>query len=278
MARRVIVNADDFGWAPPVTEGVLRAHREGVVTSTTLAANMPDAAAAVRRLAEAPDLGVGVHLNVSQGPPLSREGLALAGDDGVMRHTATGLIAACALRPRLLAAVAAECEAQIRWALDHGLRPTHLDSHRHAHAYWPIFARVIALARRYHIRFVRRHREVLGGRGWPAAPAGQRRTAALLNAFGAPQALWAPDRIVTRGTWGVAHTGRIDAAWLARAARAVRAGTTEIMVHPAAAGDLGPAETRLRASRQAELTALCDPAVRDAFERSGIELTHYGRL
>jgi len=276
--KRMIVNADDFGWAPPVTAGILRAHREGVVTSTTLAANMPGAAAAADALADAPDLGVGVHLNLSQGRPLSREGAALADDDGVMRRTAAGLIAACCLRPWLLTAVEAECDAQIRWALDHGIVPTHLDSHRHAHAFWPVFLRVIALARRYHIPFVRRHREVLGGRGWPAAPARQRRTRCLLNAFGAAQPVLAPDVLATVGTWGIAHTGAIDAAWLVRAIENAPRGAVEVMVHPGEPGELGPARTRLRDSRQAELAALCDPAVADALRRGGVELTHYGRL
>ena len=74
--KRLIVNADDFGFSPGVTEGILRAHRQGIVTSTTIAANMPAAAAAAGRLAEARDLGVGVHLNVCQGPALSAEGRA----------------------------------------------------------------------------------------------------------------------------------------------------------------------------------------------------------
>ncbi|HUS92575.1 MAG TPA: ChbG/HpnK family deacetylase [Phycisphaerae bacterium] len=276
--KRVIVNADDFGFSEGVTEGILRAHRAGIVTSTTLAANMPAAASAVARLGEAPGLGVGVHLNVCQGPPLSAAGRELAGDDGVMRRTAGQLLAACLLRPRLLAAVEAEAEAQVRWALDHGVRPTHLDSHRHVHGFWPIFVRVVGLARRYHIPFVRRHREVLSGPGWPAAEAKQRRIAVLTNLFGARNALVAPALQPTRGTWGVAHTGRIDAAWLVRAARAVRPGVTEIMTHPGLADDLAPAATRLLASRRKELAALCDPAVREAFARRGIELTHYGRI
>ena len=83
--RYVIVNADDFGLSAGVTEGILRAHREGIVTSTTILANMPAAEEAVRRLAEAPGLGVGVHLNVSQGPVLSAQGEALADEDGMMR-------------------------------------------------------------------------------------------------------------------------------------------------------------------------------------------------
>ncbi|MCY2929480.1 MAG: ChbG/HpnK family deacetylase [Planctomycetota bacterium] len=175
QTRKAIINADDFGFSPGVTEGILRAHREGVVTSTTVMANMPGAGEALGRLAEAPALGVGVHLNACQGEPLSPEGQALAQADGRMRRTATGLILACLARPRLLRAVEAEFDAQIRWLLDHGRRPTHLDSHRHVHAFSPIFARVVGLARRYDIRRIRWPQERLAGAGWPAAPWRQRR-------------------------------------------------------------------------------------------------------
>jgi len=276
--RRVIVNADDFGFSPEITEGILRAHRNGLVTSTTLAANMPYAEQAVGRLGEVPELGVGVHLNASQGPVLSRKGLALAQEDGVMRHSAAGLIWACVRRPKLLEAIEAEFDAQIRWVLDHGVRPTHLDTHRHAHAYGPIFVRVVGLARRYHIRFVRRYREVLEGLGWPPAPIKQRWISRALNVFGRLNAREAPDLIVTTGTWGVAHTGMITVEWLRRAACTLPAGITEIMTHPGLAGGTNEVETRLLESREEELKALCDPSVREEFTASRIERTHYGKI
>ena len=276
--KRVIVNADDFGFSSAVTEGIIRAHREGIVTSTTLAANMAGAAEAVGRLKDLPDLGVGVHLNISQGPPLSDRGRRLAGEDGQMNHTATGVIRMAAFRPWLLSVIEAELDAQIRWVLDHGVRPTHLDSHRHCHAYGPIFRRVVRLAKRYDIPFIRRHREVLAGDSWPEAPAKQRRTRRILNMLGRLQPLRAGGRLATTGTWGVAHTGLIDAAWLIEAAGRVPAGITEIMTHPGCPDDAPTSESRLDQSRPKELAALCDPAVREAFDGADIELIHYGHL
>ena len=278
VSKRVIVNADDFGFSSAVTEGIVRAHREGIVTSTTLAANMPTAAEAVGRLADLPDLGVGVHLNVSQGPPLSDAGRRLAGEDGQMAHTATGVIRLAAFRPWLLSAIEAEFDAQIRWALDYGICPTHLDSHRHCHAFGPIFRRVVRLAKRYDIPFIRRHREVLGGDSWPPAPPKQRRTRRILNMLGRFQPLRASGLLATTGTWGVAHTGMIDAAWLIFAAGCVPAGVTEIMTHPGCPDDAPTGASRLDQSRPKELAALCDPAVRRAFAAAAIELIHYGHL
>jgi len=276
--KRAIVNADDFGFSPSVTEGILRAHREGVVTSTTVMAGAPDAERAVGLLASAPDLGVGVHLNASQGRCLSAAGEALAGRDGVMRRTGIGLIFACALRPRLLRAIEAEFDAQIRWLLDRGVTPTHLDTHRHCHGHTPIFSRVVRLAKRYHIPFVRRLRERLPGGGWPKAPAKQKRIALALNALSPLQRWTNKSVLITTGTWGVAHTGRIDSAWLMLAAERLPPGVTEIMTHPGTGADDADMATRLSAGRAGELAALCDPAVREAFRRDDIELTHYGKL
>ena len=276
--KRVIVNADDFGFSAGISAGIIRAHKEGIVTSTTVTANMPAAEQAMPLLADAPDMGVGVHLNACQGPPLSREGAALAGDDGRMQRRGSQLVLACIRRPRLLGVVAAEFEAQIRRLLDHGIRPTHLDSHRHVHAWPPIFSRVAELASRYDIRFVRRLVEKLPRGHWPSSPAKQRRTRWILNRL----ALLAPAAsrrlVATQGTWGIAHTGLIDTAYLVCAASAAPPGVTEIITHPGQGDDVAEGMTRLTDARRVELAALCDDSVRLAFEDSGIELTHYGRL
>jgi len=278
MARRVIINADDFGWSPGVTDGVLRASRDGVVTSATLAANMPDAARAAALAAELPSLGVGVHLNACQGPPLSEAGRRLADDDGIMRSTAPALIGRCVRRPWLIRSVLAEFDAQIRRALDHGVKPTHLDSHRHVHAFTPIFVGTVRLAKRYGIRWIRRPREKLPGADWPAAAAGPKRTSRLLNLMCVANILIGRSQTATTGLWGVSHTGCITAEWLILAAGMLPEGTTEIMTHPGYPHDLEATETRLTDSRRRELEALCDPAVRAALQRNRLELVQYGRI
>ncbi len=280
--KRVIINADDFGFSEGITEGIISAHLDGILTSTTLAANMPAAQGAVNRIGEVPDLGIGVHLNVSQGPPLSAAGQQLADDDGIMRYTAAGVIRACMLKPWLIKVFETEFDAQIRWILDNDIKPTHLDSHRHTHAFSPIFARVARLAKRYDIPFVRQQGERLPGprTDWPDCPAKQRRLSCILNCFGWVNAKIAPQLRGTIGSWGVAHTGFIDAKWLKKAAETLRAvdGIIEIMTHPGKSYGLDESVTRLIENREAELAALCDPTVKQAFEQNGIELTNYGRL
>ncbi len=318
--RRVIINADDFGFSGGISEGILRGHRGGVVTSTTIATNMPAAEEAVRQLAAAPGLGVGVHLNVCQGLPLSQGARVLADADGVLRLSAMRAVVVCVFKPWLLKVIEGEFDAQIRWVLDHGIRPTHLDSHRHTHGYPAVFAGVARLARRYGIPFVRWHRErlpegisdsygmpptaplngsgpversvklggigELGGVQMPGAKAPlaapldgkQRRMARVLNVLGWINRRIAPDVIGTNGTWGIEQTGAITAEWLIRMAKCVPAGVTEIMVHPGLADGLDAEASRLRESREKELAAVCDPAVRDALREHKVELVHYGQL
>jgi predicted glycoside hydrolase/deacetylase ChbG (UPF0249 family) len=276
---RLIVNADDLGWSEGVTEGILQAHRQGIVTSSTLAANMPAAAGAITLSRNFPELGVGLHLNVCQGPALSSRGRAeLAGADGQMNHSGLGLIMLALLRPRrMLPAIQEEFAAQIEFALSMGLKPTHLDSHRHVHAWPPIFRLVMVLAQRYDIAFVRRHREALPA-GMPPAPAGQRRLSRVLNFLGGRCHRLAPRLQPTLGTLGVAHTGAIDAAALLAVIAALPEGLSELMVHPGLPEGLQAGQTRLLASREAELRALCDADVRAAISRHRVVLTHYGKL
>src|SRR3954465_14298709 len=68
---RLVVNADDFGMSPGISRGIPRAHRDGIVTSTSLLGNCPDLDQARALLAEAPNLGVGVHLALVEGAPVA---------------------------------------------------------------------------------------------------------------------------------------------------------------------------------------------------------------
>ena len=73
MDKRLVINADDFGLCDGVNRAVAQAHTDGVLTSTTLMANMPAAEEAVKIAKEMPSLGVGIHLNLTEGPPVSKD-------------------------------------------------------------------------------------------------------------------------------------------------------------------------------------------------------------
>src|SRR5271170_6655410 len=65
--RRLIVNADDFGLSHSVNQAVIRAHRDGILTTASLMVNEPGFDEAVKLAKENPKLGVGLHLTLLQG-------------------------------------------------------------------------------------------------------------------------------------------------------------------------------------------------------------------
>src|SRR5947209_16345510 len=65
--RRLIVNADDFGRSRSINEAVIRAHREGILTTASLMVNEPSCAEAVELAKQNPALGVGLHLTLLMG-------------------------------------------------------------------------------------------------------------------------------------------------------------------------------------------------------------------
>ena len=71
-AIRLVVNADGFAGDATITRGTLRAHREGIVTSTSVIGNCTDPSGVRAELATVPDLGIGVHLTLTGGAPIAR--------------------------------------------------------------------------------------------------------------------------------------------------------------------------------------------------------------
>ena len=133
--KRLIVNADDFGLTRGVTQGILDAHREGIVTSTTLMANGAAFDFAVAASRQAPALGVGVHLNLSEGIPVSPAGtIPTLVDERGRLHLKPGELLKGLLKGRVdLDEVETELRRQITKILDAGVPATHLDGHKHVH-------------------------------------------------------------------------------------------------------------------------------------------------
>lgn len=144
--KMLIVNADDFGLAPAVNQGILDGHLAGSVTSTTLMVNMPAAAEAAAIAKAHPGLGVGLHFNLTLGRPLADPPSvpSLLGPDGQF-HSRN------ALALRLFTGrvrgehVVRELQAQHQAFLALGIRPTHVDSHQHVHGFPVVFDAVAAL-------------------------------------------------------------------------------------------------------------------------------------
>lgn len=154
--RLLVVNADAFGLSPGVSRGVAHAFDEGIVTSASLVANMPGFAAAVSLARARPGLGVGLHLNLTDGSPvLPAERVAsLVGEDGLFlgyRAFTLRLLSGRVRREEIVA----EISAQLERLTSAGLAPTHVDGHRHIHLLPVLFDLVADAALRSDVSYVR---------------------------------------------------------------------------------------------------------------------------
>lgn len=129
---QLIVNADDFGFSPGVNQGILHAHRNGIVTSTTVMVNLDYAESGlVTLLQEAPTIGIGLHINLTQGRPVSspeRVSSLVDSDGNFYPETKIVEVAAQFDGDHLYEEIAAQLE---RFIAISGREPTHLDSHYH---------------------------------------------------------------------------------------------------------------------------------------------------
>lgn len=165
MSSRVVVNADDLGVSRGATLGILEAHRNGIVTSASLAATTPFYQHAVDSCVRTcPGLGIGLHFTLTSGKPVSApERVPLLIDEkGFFRWRFVALFRAVASRSgaKLLDQVALELEAQLDRLLADGIRPDHLDGERHVHLIPGIFELVVAAAERHRVPFVRAGRDI----------------------------------------------------------------------------------------------------------------------
>jgi chitin disaccharide deacetylase len=269
--RTLIVNADDFGFTRDVNAGVMEAHRHGILTATTLMANGAAFDDAVRLARAAPTLDVGCHLVLAGGESVDTPARPLP-----------------ASIPAMIAAVAAgrldpfaEFDAQIRRILLAGIRPTHLDTHKHTHLLPPVLRAVARLSQKFGIRWVRRPFDFPLEACRAGAPFAVRLASGLAGVLrGRFQRIL--DYHGCRYTdhfAGFQLTGRLHIRQLARLIETLPNGTTEFMCHPGYCTDeLRAARTRLKESRVRELEALCSAEVREAVERGGIRLAGYSGL
>jgi hopanoid biosynthesis associated protein HpnK len=285
--KRLIINADDFGFTSGVNRAIAEAHTRGVVTSSTLMANGRTFEEAVELTKTVPRLSVGCHVVLIDGEPVAEPGMIPSlTHDGRFRDGLKSF-AARALTGRMDAAeIEAEASAQIRKIQSAGIAVSHIDTHKHTHLFPPILRPLLRAAARCGVKAVRN----------PFGPKFPLRSSQLLARPG----LWtryaevkvlgrfaekfreAVDRegfTTTDGTLGIEVTGTLDETLFRAIAESVPDGTWEFVCHPGYNdADLRSARTRLRESREMELKVLTLPAAREVLARDGVELISYRDL
>jgi len=267
--KRLVVNADDFGFTTDVNAGILEAHRDGILTAATLMANGSAFADAVRLLRENPSLDIGCHLVLVSGQSMLEPERELPRTVGeLVRNVAGGRIR-----------IYEELSAQVRRMVAAGLQPTHLDTHKHTHLLPPVLEAVARISQEFGIPWVRRPFDfpLQPGRApWVKRAVNgslrllRGRVHRVLSRYGCR---------TTDHFAGFQMTGRFGPAALAQLIRALPDGTTEFMCHPGRCGaELQQAHTRLKQSREQELHALTSAEARQAIREAGIELVSYRDL
>ena len=248
---KLIVNADDFGYSGSVSAGIMRAHRDGIVTATTLMTNAPHTEGAAKLARAAPSLDVGVHLVVTFDRPLADVELvpSLVDEDGRFFRP-IALLARDIDREEALV----EYRAQYRKARELlGREPTHLDSHHWVHDHpaleWAIgrLAHETGAAARIHSD---EQRDRLRARG-----------------------VRTPDHFMR----DFQHEGKVGVEPLVALLQriAAKGGTTELMCHPGEPDEALARRSGYARERATELATLTDPRVRDALEDLGIALATF---
>ncbi|HEY7063731.1 MAG TPA: ChbG/HpnK family deacetylase [Chloroflexota bacterium] len=272
--RALIVNADDFGLSPGVNAGVLAAHRDGLVTSATLMANMPDAAAAVATAP--PTLALGLHLNLTSGEPCAGAARVPTLVDGSGRFLSFGrLMGTLSLGRVQRGHLEREIAAQLERALALGARLDHLDGHHHVHLHPAVRPIALRLAAAYRVGAVRCPVEAAPGLGGERAGDRARRLAIGAWARRLRRHVAAAGLRTTDHFRGLALGLAFDTPALMTLLRHLPSGLTELMVHPGNPDAALRQRTSYADGRNCELAALTAPAAVDLVRTCGIRLTSY---
>jgi predicted glycoside hydrolase/deacetylase ChbG (UPF0249 family) len=278
---QLIVNADDFGRTPGISRGILEAHQEGIVTSTTVMINQPGVEAQLAEALTHPNLGIGQHLVFSAWRPVlapeSIPGLLDGQGRFLDQHS---LWAQAEEIP--LGQLRAELTAQIeRYVALAGNLPDHLDCHHFVHLYPPFFEVYADLAAQFHLPLrVPFPPETDFGRAVQTLPFLEgfphdlvRGMIATNSALVQARELVYPDRFI--GSFFGHDVLTLD--YLLTLLDTLPDGVSELMCHPGY-DDPALASSSYRAEREVELALLSHPTVREQVEALGIELVTFGAL
>jgi hopanoid biosynthesis associated protein HpnK len=287
--KKLIVNGDDFGLTRGVNAGIVRAFREGILTSTTLMANGDGFDDAVALARANPGLGVGCHLVLVGGPTVAPAGdvPSLADNSGRLPASLLALVGKLGCGLIHGRDIEMELRAQIDRVRRAGIEPTHVDTHKHTHSHPRVMKALARVAGETGIRWVRRPfedpRNFLGigthhnGRipiKQRALVAAARAAAPLFRRLVKSHGLATPDHF-----YGLGATGRLEREAILGVLERLPDGTSELMCHPGICdADLERTPTRLKRQREAELAALTDASVREAAAERGIRLVSYREL
>jgi len=281
--KMLIINADDLGADEARNAGIFEAIEAGIVTSASLLANGPALDDALRRIRSLgrPGVSFGVHLNLSEGKPLSPNLRILTGPDGwFLKKPRTHHLLMSSGDRSLDKEIVQEMTAQVEFLLDTGIGIDHLDGHQHVHVFPASFLTAVRVSEKYGIPWVRIPEESRPLMQMDSVPDGLVKEARFFGTIAAQA------RVQFKGTRvqapdhfrGLYLKGMLSPPLLLNLLRELQPGITELMVHPGRASDptlSGPFSAFSTPDRERELEALLDPRVREALKDLEIDLISF---
>lgn len=270
--RRLIVNADDFGRSPSINEAVIRAHRDGILTTASLMVNESSCDEAVALAKQHPRLGVGLHVSLLFGhaalPPAQIPGLVNQRGEFSEDPVASGM--KFFFRRELRAQIEAEITEQFKRFANTGLKCDHVNGHLHLHLHPVVFEILMRRAREWNITHLRLTCDPF----WINARLAQgawmyRASHAIIYRLLSRRSRTA---LVQRGikftdrVFGLLQNARVDEPFVAALLPRLPAGDSELYSHPSL--------TEFRN----EFDALVSPAVKRVVREQNIELIRYQDL
>ena len=287
MPPRLILNADDFGLTPGINRAIAELHHAGALTSATLMATGPAFDDAVAIALAHPTLGVGCHIVLTDGIPVSHPETSPRCSAPTAKPSAPR--SSTSSRPLLRGNIREddierEALAQIQKLQRAGIDVTHLDTHKHTHLFPAVARPLLHLAERTSIGAIRNPFEppwtaasATAALPPPAAPLSSTAFAPLPAHPANPHA----SVLTTDGTLGISATGNLDAATLRATPRLPcppTASSNSAAIPATTTPTSTPSHTRLRATRDIERHALLDSYPRIISQPNAPELIHYGNL
>jgi len=266
MPARLILNADDFGLTRGINRAISELHAAGALTSATLMASGPAFDDAISAVRSHPTLGVGCHVVLTDGTPISPPQTipTLLGPDGKNFRPRLSHFTRDLLLGRIDEAdIAREAAAQIQKLQHHGITVTHLDTHKHTHIFPQVARPLLIVAEHMGIPAIRNPFEQPWSLALGCSPVLRRIQLRVIHHL-RPRFLALPQiqsgRILTtNGTLGISATGDLNTTTLAAILKAMPDGLWELVCHPGYNdSDLDDIITRLRSTREVELSALLD--------------------
>jgi predicted glycoside hydrolase/deacetylase ChbG (UPF0249 family) len=287
MAARLIINADDFGLTSGVNRAIAELHQAKVLTSATLMATGDAFYDAVAVAHANLGLGIGCHIILTDGAPVSPPGnipTLLGPDRRTFRPSLVDFIQAL-LRGKIREdEIEREAEAQIQKLQRAGIRITHLDTHKHTHLFPTVVRPLLQLAERYSIGAIRQPFEqswsLALGHGGRIRRLQVKVLNGLKKSFERQTQIRNSNVLTTDGTIGISATGNLYGETLRELLHAMPAeGTFELCCHPGYNdSDLDRITTRLRTHRDTERQALLIEVPAIALHPNAPQLINYGDL